>query len=81
VINSRTATKLQYTFNTFKLLDHEPEALRQDDNPFGFIMETARCYLNVKKKSDAEKFALQRQLLRNLGYADKQISILQRFRP
>ena len=82
VINSSTSTKLQYTFNTFKLLDHEPEALRQDNNPFGFIMETARRYLDIKRHSDAEKFTLQRQMrqqLRKLGYPDEQISVLLRF--
>ena len=81
-INSRTGAQLLYKFNTFKLLDHEPEALRQDDNPFGFIMETARRYLDIKKNSDAEKFALQRQMrqqLRKLGYPDEQISVLLRF--
>ena len=82
IIKSSTGTKLQYTFNTFKLLDHEPEALRQDDNPFGFIMETARRYLDSKKDSDAEKFTLQRELrqqLRKLGHPDEQISVLLRF--
>ena len=82
IIKSSTGTKLQYTFNTFKLLDHEPEALRQDDNPFGFIMETARRYLDSKKDSDAEKFKLQRELrqqLRKLGHPDEQISVLLRF--
>ena len=75
-------TAASYAFKTFKLLDHEPEALLQGDNPFGVIMQTAWYHLQIKESSDAQKMATKLQLvnrLRALGLTREQTSRILRF--
>ena len=75
-------TKTFYEFETFKLIDHTPEALLQGKNPFGVIMQTAWYHLQVKDQGDAAIFATKLQLvnrLRALGLTREQTSKLVRF--
>ena len=39
-------TKIVYIFNSFSIISHEPEDLRQPGNPFGFVLEVARRALD-----------------------------------
>ncbi len=75
-------TAASYEFDTFKLIDHEPEALLQGDNPFGVIMQTAWYHLTIKDVGDDQKLAAKLKLvdrLRALGLTREQTSRILRF--
>ena len=63
-------SKVVYTFNSYVLLDHSPQELANDPNPFAAVMEAAWQFL--KKPKDEQSLArlkldmIKRLLKRNL---------------
>ena len=79
---SFAGTELYYRFNTFILLNFQPEELRQKNNIFGLVMETARVELNTDELDDEKLLALKKELIRNLfkhGVAKQKIKKLLNF--
>lgn len=54
-------TYLNYTFNTYKLLDQDEEKLLQSDNPFSYAV-LAGIYRLKSKKDVQKRFGFKRQL-------------------
>ncbi len=74
---SHFGTENVYKFNTYKLLDKQPEDFQDDDNPIAIVMETAWYGIrrNRKKITDEGLISLKFDLIRRLyqkGY-DKNI--------
>lgn len=59
-------TSFIFRFNTYKVLDQEEEALRNDSNPFAAVVLTVLTAIKNKGLPDKELFELKRSLLRNL---------------
>jgi predicted transposase/invertase (TIGR01784 family) len=61
-------TELNYRFQTFILMDHEPKALRASGNLFGLILEVARKEMKMvlDKKEDSVRFEIKLELVKHL---------------
>jgi len=59
-------TRCVFRFNTYKVLDQNEEALRNDKNPFAAVILTVLTALKNKNIPDQELFGLKYRLLRNL---------------
>jgi predicted transposase YdaD len=61
-------TKIQYEFNTYKVIEQDAEVLQQSKNPFAFVILTALLAIQSNKLTDDTllnmKFGLARKLLR-----------------
>ena len=72
---------LSYKYNTFKLKDHNPDALLKGTNPFGLVLQTAWYHL-FGSTDDHKILATKKQLVRRLmgfGYPFEQTLALLRF--
>ena len=59
-------TELHYRFQTFILMDHEPEALRRSENIFGLVLEAARRELDLSGEGDEQRLYIKTELVRHL---------------
>ena len=59
-------TELHYRFQTFILMDREPEALRWSDNIFGLALEAARRELDLSGEDDEQRLYIKSELVRHL---------------
>ncbi len=75
------STQLVYEFETYKLIDHNPEEYHSTKNPFGIIMQTALMGLKRNWK-DEELFNMKIHLFRTMlekGYSKVQIRRITNF--
>jgi predicted transposase/invertase (TIGR01784 family) len=59
-------TELTYRFQSFVLLDHTPQELRNSNNPFGFALEVARRALDERISDDDRLMVSKLDMLRHL---------------
>jgi hypothetical protein len=59
-------TAVSYTFNSFKILDQQNEALTKNGNPFALVVLTVKGALQGKRMDDRELFGLKMEIAKRL---------------
>lgn len=75
-------TSLSFRFNTFKLLDYPLEQLRNMNNPFARVLETASLFLSPRRISDSNLLQKMIDMVRRMksdGYELQKIRYLMDF--
>jgi hypothetical protein len=59
-------TKINFEFNTFKIIDQDEDALAKSDNPFSIVVLTVLLALKKKKLNDESLYNLKYAIAKNL---------------
>ncbi|WP_028524864.1 Rpn family recombination-promoting nuclease/putative transposase [Runella limosa] len=79
---SYLGTKLRYDFNTYKVLEQNPEVLTNSNNPFAMVVLTVLVALQKGKVTESELLNQKIDLLKRLiskGYSRQKIEALMSF--